>query len=253
MPTFHTPAPIAASLQAGSGSIRLVATDRSDTVVQVRAHDPSRQADVRSAEQARISCANGKLAVAPAKHGLLGYRTGAVDIVVELPSQSTVQVAVGSADVHAEGEFASFRFASSSGNLAVQSVIGRLKAATASGNVDVGLLDGDVKFQAASGSLTVDRLRGTMKSQTSSGAVNLAAAVSGAVVAHTGSGDVELGIPEGTAAQLDVVTGSGVVTNRLQPSDGPAEGDETLLIRVRTGAGDVDIHRAVQAHGTISG
>ncbi|EUA34230.1 hypothetical protein I552_5013 [Mycobacterium xenopi 3993] len=191
--------------------------------------------------------------MAPAKHGFLGYRMGAVDIVVELPSQSGVQVAVASADVHAEGEFASFRFASSSGNLAVQSIVGRLKAATASGNVDVGLLDGDLKFQAASGSLTVDRLCGTAKSQTSSGAVNVVAAVRGAAVAHTSSGDIELGIPEGTAAQLDIVTGSGVVTNQLRSSEGPAEGDETLLIRVRTGSGDVDIHRAVQAHGTIGG
>ncbi|EUA76320.1 hypothetical protein I553_7415 [Mycobacterium xenopi 4042] len=243
MPTFATPQPITASIQADSGSVRLVATDRRDTVVEVRPHDPSRQADVRSAEQARISCANGKLAVAPAKHGFLGYRMGAVDIVVELPSQSGVQVAVASADVHAEGEFASFRFASSSGNLAVQSIVGRLKAATASGNVDVGLLDGDLKFQAASGSLTVDRLCGTAKSQTSSGAVNVVAAVRGAAVAHTSSGDIELGIPEGTAAQLDIVTGSGVVTNQLRSSEGPAEGDETLLIRVRTGSGDVDIHR----------
>lgn len=253
MPSFPTPQPITASLHAGSGSIRLVATDSGNTVVEVRPHDPSRQADVRSAEQARISYANGKLAVAPAKQGFLGYRMGAVDIVVELPSRSGVQVAVAAADVHAEGEFASFRFASSSGNLAVQSVVGRLKAATASGNVDVGLLDGDVKFQAASGSLTVDRLRGNVNAQTSSGAVDVAAAVYGAVVAYTSSGDIGLGIPEGTAAQLDIVTGSGVVTNRLSPSDGPAEGDETLLIRVRTGSGDVDIYRAVQAHGTISG
>ncbi|HZU45813.1 MAG TPA: DUF4097 family beta strand repeat-containing protein [Mycobacterium sp.] len=253
MPTFPTPQPITANIQATAGSIRLVASDRDDTIVEIRPHDPSRQADVRSAEQARISYANGKLAVAPAKHGFLGYRMGAVDIVVELPSHSSAQVSVASADVHAEGHLTDVRFASASGNLGLQSIAGRVKAATASGSVDIGLLDGDMKFQAASGSLTVDQLRGHLKSETSSGSVSIDTAASGAVLAHTSSGDVEIGIPEGTAAQLDIKTGSGVVTNRLQPSDGPADGEEMLLVRVRTGSGDVEIHRAVQAHGTISG
>lgn len=252
MPTFHTPQAITATIQAGSGSIRLAATVREDTVVEVRPRDVSRQDDVRSAEQARVSYANGKLGVEPAKSGFLGHRMGAVDIVIELPSHSRVQAAVASADVHAEGEFADFRFASASGNLEAQSITGRLQAATASGGVDVGVLDGDLKFQAASGSLTINRLRGNAKSQTASGSVRIATAVSGAVVADTSSGDIEIGIPEGTAAQLDIMTGSGVVTNRLQPSHGPSHDDQTLAVRVRTASGDVDIHRAVQVDRPLS-
>jgi DUF4097 and DUF4098 domain-containing protein YvlB len=228
MPTFATPDPITARVDASSGSIRLLATERSDTVVEVRPRDESRSADVRSAEQARVYYANGKLAVSPAKFGLLGYRMGAVDIVIELPSRSRVHVAVASADVHADGEFAA-------------------KIATASGDAAIADLDGDAKFQAASGSLLLDRLRGNVKSQTASGSVSVAAAVNGAVVAHTSSGDVEIGIPDGTAAQLDIITGSGIVTNRLQPSEGPEEGDDTVVVQVRTGSGDVDVHRALTA------
>jgi DUF4097 and DUF4098 domain-containing protein YvlB len=253
MPTFHTPQPITASIQAAAGSIRLIATDRDDTVVEIRPHDPSRQADIRSAEQARVSYANGKLAVAPAKQGFLGARMGGVDILVELPSHSSAQLSVASADVHAEGDLADVRFASASGNLWLQSISGRLKAATSSGNVDVGVLDGDIKFQAASGALSIGQLRGHLKSQTSSGSLDIATAAGGAVLAHTSSGAVQIGIPKGTAALLDVMTGSGVVTNRLERSDGPKEGEEALVARVRTGSGDVDIHRAVQAHGTMSG
>ncbi|ORV10357.1 DUF4097 family beta strand repeat-containing protein [Mycobacterium celatum] len=245
MPTFATPEPISARIDAGEGSIRLIATDRTDTVVEVRPRDPNRQADVRSAEQARVSYANGQLAVAPAKFGFLGYRMGAVDIIVKLPSRSRVRAAVASADVHADGEFADFDLASASGSLAAQSITGQLKAATASGGADIGELDGDVNFSTASGSLSLGRLRGRVKSQTASGSVHIAAAVSGAVVAYTSSGAVEVGVPEGSAARLDIVTGSGVITNRLEPSGGPEEGDETLSVKVRTGSGDVDIHRAV--------
>ncbi|GBE66496.1 hypothetical protein MFM001_29580 [Mycobacterium sp. MFM001] len=245
MPTFATPQPISARIDAAAGSIRLIATDRTDTVVEVRPRDESRPADVRSAEQARVSYANGQLTVAPSKFGFLGYRMGAVDIVVELPSHSRVRVAVASADVQADGEFADFDFASASGSLAAQTITGRLKASTASGGVDIDALDGELTFQASSGSLSIDRLQGRVKSATASGSVRITAAASGAVVANTSSGDVAIGVPEGSAAQLDIMTGSGLVTNRLQPSDGPEDGDQTLLVKVRTGSGDVDIHRAV--------
>ncbi|ORW08611.1 DUF4097 family beta strand repeat-containing protein [Mycobacterium kyorinense] len=245
MPTFATPEPISARIDAAAGSIRLIATDRTDTVVEVSPRDPNRPADVRAAEQARVSYANGQLTVAPAKFGFLGYRMGAVDIVVELPSHSRIRVAVASADVRADGEFADFDFSSASGSLVAQSITGQLKASASSGGADIAELDGDLKFQAASGSLSLDRLRGRVKSQTASGSVRIAAAVRGAVTAYTSSGAVEIGVPQGSAARLDIMTGSGLVTNRLEPAGGPEDGDETLTVKVRTGSGDVDIHRAV--------
>ena len=247
MPTFPTPHPIAANVQAGAGSIRLIATDRDDTIVEVRPRDESRAADVRTAQQARVDYANGSLTVSPAKSGLLGYRTGAVDIDIQLPSHSRARVAVASADMRAEGEFADFGFDSASGRLTIQSISGTARIATASGDAAITDLDGDLRFQAASGSLSVDRLRGHAKLQTASGSVSVGAAVSGAVIAHTSSGDVEVAIPDGTAAQLDIMTGSGTVTNRMQPSDGPEQGDDTVLVQVRSGSGDVDVHRALTA------
>jgi len=248
MPAFTTPGPITAHVAAGSGSIRLIASGRADTVVEVRPRDESRTADARSADHARIDYANGRLTVEPAKSGFLGYRIGAVDIVVELPAHSRIGVVVASADVRAEGEFADFRLDSASGRLDLQSISGTAKISTASGDAAIADLKGDVKFRAASGSLSVDRLSGTADVNTASGSVTVATAVSGAVVAHTGSGDVEVGIPEGTAAQLDIMTGSGTVTNRMQPSDGPEPGDDTVRVQVRTGSGDVDIHRSLTAY-----
>jgi hypothetical protein len=86
-----------------------------------------------------------------------------------------------------------------------------------------------VKFRTASGSLTVRRLQGNVNAQTASGDVTVATAV---------------GIAEGTAAQLDLRTGSGDVRNTLAPSDGPPDGDETLVVHVRTGSGEAAVHRA---------
>src|SRR5262249_18775461 len=94
------------------------------------------------------------------------------------------------------------------------------------------------------GSLTVACLRGNVNAQTASGDVSVAAAVTGGVSVHTSSGEVVVGIAEGTAAQVDLRTGSGEVRNLLTPSDGPADGDETLTVHARPGSGDVVVRRA---------
>jgi DUF4097 and DUF4098 domain-containing protein YvlB len=269
MPTFDTPEPIAVRVEAAAGSVRLVATDRDDTVVRVRAHDESRAADVRAAEQTQVHYDTGKLTVSP-RRGFTLFRGGAVDIDIVLPSRSRLKASVASADVRAEGGYADCKIASASGDVDLDVVEGNLKVATASGSVTVqavtgnasvatasggatiGDLDGDLVFKAASGDLSVARLCGGLRAQTASGSVTVTTAVRGAVSAFTSSGEVGVGVVEGTAARLDLITGSGAVTNLLESADAPAEGDDTLLIHVRTGSGDIDIHRAVATHSTAS-
>ncbi len=269
MPTFDTPEPISVRVEAAAGSVRLVAADRDDTIVTVRAHDEARAADVRAADQTQVYYDNGKLTVS-ARRGFALFRGGAVDIDIALPSRSRLKASVASADVRAEGAFADCKITSASGDVDVDDVEGNLKAttasgsitvqsvagnasvATASGNATIGELDGDLVFKAASGDLSVARLCGDMRAQTASGSVAVTTAVRGAISAFTSSGEVGVGVVEGTAARLDLITGSGAVTNQLESADGPAEGDDTLLIHVRTGSGDIDIHRAVATHSTAS-
>jgi DUF4097 and DUF4098 domain-containing protein YvlB len=262
MPSFQTPEPIMAFVEVVAGSVRLIATDRDDTVVEVRPRDPSRASDVRVAEQARIDFAHGTLTVSAGRKILSLGRGGAVDIDIALPSRSRLEASSASADVHAEGVLADCRFSSASGNVQVADIEGNLKAdtasgdvavqsvqgnavlATASGDATIGQLDGDLKFQAASGGITIGRLRGNAKAQTASGSVAVTAAVNGAFTAQTSSGEVEVGIPEGTAARLDLITRSGVVNNSLERSDGPVDGDERLVVHARTGSGDILVRRA---------
>ena len=262
MPTFDTPEPILAYIEVVNGAVRLSATDRDDTVVEVRPRDPSRSSDVKAAEQARISYRNGKLAITAGRKYLSIGRGGAVDIDIALPSRSRLEASSVSAEVHADGVLADCRYStisgalqldtvdgnikadSVSGDLDTQSVNGNVSVSTASGNVTIDHLEGDVKFQAASGGLTIGRLRGNAKAQTASGSVAVTRAVNGAFTAHTASGEVEVGVPQGTAARLDLRTSSGVVTNALEQADGPAEDDETLVVQARTGSGDIMVHRA---------
>jgi Putative adhesin len=268
MPTYDTPEPISVRIELGGGSVRLIATERTDTVVEVRPRDESRSADLWAAEHTRVDFRGGDLTVAGAKRGLPRLRGGAVDIDIALPSRSRLHAALGSADMRAVGEFSGVRFAAASGQVEVDKVAGKIKAtnasgsfivhaaegkvstATASGAVSIGELDGDLDFRAASGALTVDTLRGRVKSRTASGSTTVLAAVRGEVSVHSSSGAVAVGVVEGTAVRLDIVTRSGVVTNLLQPTDGPEQGDETLVLEVRSASSGVNIHRARPAHQT---
>ena len=54
MPTFATPEPITVSIELSVGDVRIVASDRTDTTVQVRPTDESRDLDVRDADQTRV-------------------------------------------------------------------------------------------------------------------------------------------------------------------------------------------------------
>jgi hypothetical protein len=260
MSTFDTPQPITATVEIPAGSVRIVASQRGDTTVDVRPRDASRSHDVKAAEQVRVDYADGVLNVlSETRFGL--PRRGAVAIDIALPSQSRLHAAVASADVTADGEYADCKLASASGDLTIGTVRGNLKADTASGDITVrsaaaasvstasgdakfDALSGDVKFRAASGSLNIGHLTGSLDVQTASGDVMVRTAVKGGISVQTSSGDVGVGIAEGTAAKLDLRTRSGAVRNEQQPSDGPAAGDETLVVQARTASGDLIVQRA---------
>jgi hypothetical protein len=63
MTTFDTPAPILVTLELGVGDIRIEASERSDTLVEVRPSDGAKPADVTAAEQTRVEFDNGILVI----------------------------------------------------------------------------------------------------------------------------------------------------------------------------------------------
>ena len=86
IPAFATPEPITVSVELPVGDVRIVASDRSDTTVQVKPTDESRELDVRYAAQTRVERVPGGLLVkAPRQRGLgLLGKPGSVDITIEL-------------------------------------------------------------------------------------------------------------------------------------------------------------------------
>lgn len=280
MPEFDTPEPIVASIDIAAGSVRVIAADRKDTVVEVGPRNPDSHADVQAAEQTRVDFASGRLQVKGPKSWVRSlFSSGAsIAVRIELPEGSALD-ADAWADFTCEGRLGAvdvtsaigdiriahtgrLRARTASGNIVVQRVDGPADVKTSAGEVRIGHVDGTAVIRTAAGHLTVGEVTGDLRlntahgdisadraltsvvAKTASGRVRIGEVVSGSVVLDTAQGDVEIGVREGTAAWLDVSSKSGVVRSDLGASEAPTESDETVEIRARTQWGDVVVHRA---------
>jgi Putative adhesin len=216
MPKFDTPAPIAAVLDIPAGRIQVIAADRADTVVEVLPADPAKSRDLRTAEQATVSYADGvlRIQVAAPKSSLLGS-AGSVEVTVQLPAGSRIEAKAAAAELRGVGRL---------GDLTVEGAYRQIKIDEA----------GSVRLTAVDGDVEVGRLNGPAEISTTRGDIRIAEAVRGTVVLRTRSGDISVAAAAGVSAVLDAGTGHGRISNTLK-NDGTAE----LDIRATTSHGDI--------------
>ena len=280
MTTFETPQPITAIIDVVIGDVRITASDRRDTVIDVQPSDASNKDDVKAAELTRVEYESGQLLVkAPKLRSWLPRRDGgSIAVTVELPAGSHVRGTAHFADFHGDGRFGESRFKTGMGGveleqadtLTVKTGIGDVTADRVTGHADVtagsgdvrlraldgsavvknsngdtwvGEAGGDLRVNAANGRISVDVARASVVAKSSNGDVRLGEAVRGSVVLETRLGDLEVGIPEGTAAWLDVRSTAGRVQNSLEAAEAPESSAETVEVRGRTTAGNVVIRR----------
>ncbi|MEE1800986.1 MULTISPECIES: DUF4097 family beta strand repeat-containing protein [unclassified Streptomyces] len=278
MPSFDTPEPISVTAHVEAGSIQFTAGDRLDTVADVRPRDPKRDQDVRAADQTEITYASGVLTVRTPKSSLFG-RTGAVDVTVELPAGSRIDMTGAWAQVFGEGRLGEVRVKISSGDvrldatgplkltashgsITVDRVDGTAEITTSSGSLRLGLVDGAAVLKNSHGTTTVDAATGELRvsgangdieirraedsvtATTAHGALRVSEVAHGTVQLETSFGAIEVGVREGTAAWLDVSSGSGQVRNTLTVSETPERTEDAVKIRARTRHGNIDIRRA---------
>jgi hypothetical protein len=263
MPVFDTPGPIRARIDVAAGTVRLVAAERTDTVVEIRPRNPRDHGDVQAVEQTRVEFADGVLLVStPRRPRLILFGTGpTVEVDIALPEGSRVDVTATAGDVTCDGRLGdvsvtakygdvridradSVRAHTSAGDVTIAEAGGRAEAATSYGSIRVVRATGDVRLDSACGDVTVDHAFGSVDASTKYGEVRVGEAVRGELSLETAYGTVRAGIRHGTAAWLDLASGSGVVRNSLAESEGPGEATETLRLHARTAYGDVVVGRA---------
>lgn len=282
MPAFPTPQPIAVTVELASGSVRINASERADTVVEVRPRDPGSAADAEAAEHTRVEYADARLSIAAPKRPLLRSLVGAgpaIEVVIDLPEGSGLD-ATGWADYVCTGRLGAvsldkaagirieraerLRAHSSMGDIVagridgpadLNTAMGRIRVGTlagpaslktAAGDVEVGEVAAAATLKTAYGDIGVDRALASVRAKTSAGSLRVGEAAAGTIELETAYGELEIGVPDGVAAYLDVSSGFGTVRSDLGASAAPAHADRrpTVEIRGRTQYGGIVIRRA---------
>jgi len=167
---------------------------------------------------------------------------------VDLAGVASGRVAVASGDVRIADAAGALDVRSASGDVSVVRVGGEARVQSASGDVRIGAAEGPASLESASGDVRIGRVDGRLTTRTASGEVTVGSLLGPDARITTVSGDVEVGVPDGTAVWLDVSTRSGEVASDFTGSaagDGgePGAGDRVLELRVSTVSGDVAVRR----------
>ncbi|MFI9783170.1 DUF4097 family beta strand repeat-containing protein [Kitasatospora sp. NPDC051984] len=217
MQKFDTPTTITAVIDIPAGQLRLIAADRTDTVVEVRPANPSKGRDVQAAEQTEVSLTDGVLRIvtAASNHRLLGP-SGALEVTVQLPSGSRVEAKAADAELRGVGRLGEVSYESARGKVKLDETAGG-RLSLQDGSVEIGRLTGSAQLDTQRGDLTVTE------------------AVRGELTLTTQSGSITVGAARGISASLDAGTGYGRIHNALRNADDvPA-----LAIRATTKNGDI--------------
>ena len=279
MPTFHTPAPIALTIDLSMGGVRIVASERADTVVSIEPGDPSREADIRDAEQTLVEHADGRLLIRAPKRFSLFNRGSSVAVTVHVPVGSTLHLVAAMGELQVSGTLGECRvklsmgslhlertgpvhLSTSMGDVSVDHVQGAADITTGSGSVRIGAVEGPavvknsngatwigiagsgLRVSAGNGDIVVDRAGGGVEAKSANGDIRLLSVARETVSLQTAAGALEVGIAAGSAAWLDVRSAFGRVESSLQPSDSPDASAETVEVRGRTSYGDIIVRRA---------
>lgn len=218
----------------------------------------------------------------PKALGYLRSWRGSIEVTVDLPAGSRVEgkcAAGGVANFTATGslgqtflhsmngdlrleEVGSLEARASNGEVRVDRVTGPVEVTGSTGAIRIGAVDGsgtvknstgaitlgevtgDLQLKTGVGEITVGRVLGGLNAKSAHGRIRIDAAASGTVHVEGGHGKVGIGIPEGTAARLDLHSKNGFVRNTLTAAEGPETSDTVVEVYAQTNWGDIDVHRS---------
>ncbi len=283
MPRFETPQPIAVTVEVFLGHVEVIASDRTDTVVEVRPSDAAKKEDVRAAQETEVDLAAGHLTVkGPTGWKMYtlprAWRTPSVDVTIELPAGSRLHGTAHMCRFLVTGELGQCELKTSigdlqldkagplelqtGGNITVDQVVSRAKITTSTGIVRIREIDGsavvknangdttirevagDLQVNAANGNITVECPRGSVTAKTANGNIRIGDASRGTLRLETSTGELDVGIHPGSAAYLDVSTKIGTLQNQMEPAGQPAQSEETVHVYARNSIGNIIIRHA---------
>lgn len=264
MQSFETPGSVLLSIDNTVGEVDVTTHDAPRTEVEVTAledDDASRDAVANTRVELRSDGGEVRVEV-PRRHGAFFGREPKVRVAVRAPHGAALAFRTASADVTAHGRLGAVRGKTASGDVEVEAA-DEVSVNTASGDLRLGEVRGTAELRSVSGDVEVRHVGGELSASVVSGdlrvasadrggsvnavsgEISLAAVTSGDVSLTSVSGDVTVGIREGSRVHVDVTTVSGDLRSDLDLGDAPPTGDGPLVeVRGRTVSGDLRVRRA---------
>jgi hypothetical protein len=233
-----------------SGDIEVETTEGEESNITVDGDD-------RLLEEVEIRQDGNRLVVSYRGKGKLGFSLSPLSIVfgselrvrATVPHSAAVKVKTASADTKLDGRFGPLGVNSVSGDVRLRGeVSGNANLKTVSGDADLDRVDGDMSAHTVSGDLRIGPIAGSSDLKTVSGDIRLQAVTAGDVRFTSVSGDIEIGIAQGSALDVDAGSTSGDLSSEVplasEPQPGEGAGGPTVVLRGRTVSGDVKVFRA---------
>ncbi|MDO5502359.1 MAG: DUF4097 family beta strand repeat-containing protein [Actinomycetia bacterium] len=193
--------------------------------------------------------------------GPISLSSGArrVDVEVDLPHDADIKAITKSGDIIVSGDSGSINAKTGSGTIAFENAeqvrlstgSGDISGSscrggtvsTGSGDVDLGEVTGaSLETRAGSGSITVRHtLLEQFSASTGAGDISLHLG-QGSLAAKSGSGSIDVVVPQGIAVWLDLASGMGRVSKDIDSVGAPEEGQPHLSIKAKSGVGSIRIH-----------
>lgn len=281
MRTFPTRTPVAVTIEANFAEVQVLASDGSESVVDVRPTDPDDRAHVEVAQATRVELLGDELRVIAPTPSLRAriLNSPSLDIVISVPTGSAVRADLGAGSLAATGTLGGCTIRTGAGNIrlgdsgtldarsgtgdivvgnvagdaTLETPAGHTQIASATGDVAIkngstgpriGRVGGDLRVRAGHGRIEAEAVAGSVDARTAHGAVVITLATGAEVDLKTSHGDLEVGIPDGNAVWLDLDTKYGRVLSEFVPTaDAPPAGVPSVRIVGRTSYGDIRIRR----------
>lgn len=259
--SFETPGAVALDIRCASGEIVIETSESAATDVEVDA--AAELLEATRVEERQVGERHEVLVHVPRRSGFL-RRDADARIAVRAPEGAAVRVDAVSADTRAHGRLGPVHVTSASGDVElprvesatirtasgdvdVEDVAADASVNTASGDVAIRRVGGEANVKSASGDVSLAEAAGDVGISTASGDQTLGAVAQGRVELRSASGDIHVGIAQGSGVWVDARSLSGDTTSELELGhDEPAadEGGPIVELRAMAMSGDVRIVRA---------
>ncbi|MGH3009803.1 MAG: DUF4097 family beta strand repeat-containing protein [Gaiellaceae bacterium] len=248
--TFHTSLPLELEVGIPSGDIEIETTEGEESTVTV-------DGDERLLAEVEIRQEGNRVVVAYRGSGKFGFSLSPFTLVfgselrvrAAIPHGASVKTKTASADTRITGQVGSLDVKTVSGDVRVRGEIaGGANLKTVSGDAELPAVAGNLSLQSVSGDLRAGTIGGSAETKTVSGDIRVESVSAGDVRFTSVSGDVEIGIAQGSAVDVDAGSTSGDLSSEVPLGSEPAQAEggpgRTVVVRGRTVSGDVKVFRA---------